>query len=235
MKKRVEYPDCHKCFWKHSSIFCDLPKDDTELLNTSKGFSVYKKGQVIFNEGSYPHGVYCIYEGKVKLSKLGDYGKEQIIQLSKSGELIGYRALLSGDKYFLSATTMEDSTVCLISREIFFQLIEKNPKLAINVIKVLAKELKELKNNLTYLAQKPVRERVAEALLHIKEIYGFEKDNATVNLRLTREDLANFVGTATETTIRVLSEFKGEKLIAGGWKRIKILNVPGLKKIANVA
>jgi CRP/FNR family transcriptional regulator len=101
-------------------------------------------------------------------------------------------------------------------------------------MKLLSDDLRKAEMSITHLAQKPVRERLAEALLFIKETYGFEDDNATINLKLSREELANLVGTATETVIRLLSEFKSDRIISLEGKKIKILNLQELVHTANL-
>ena len=99
MARRNEQPTCENCSNRMRSVFCDLHGNELESLNESKGCGDYKKGQIIFNAGAYPHGLYCVNEGKIKIYRVGDEGKEQIIRLAKGGDILGYRALLSGDKY----------------------------------------------------------------------------------------------------------------------------------------
>jgi len=234
MRKKAEHPDCQYCEVRYKSVFTELGEVDMQRLNVNKGCNFYKKDQVLFAEGGFPHGLFCMNDGKIKVAKIGEGGREQIVRLAKAGDILGYRALLSGDQYTCSATVIEDSTVCFIPKEFFFSLIEKNAPLSLQVLKMLSYDLKKAENKITDLAQKPVRERLAEALLFLKETYGFEKDMATINVSFTREEIANIVGTATETAIRLLSEFKHDHIIELKGKRIKILDHQKLLKTANV-
>lgn len=208
--------------------------DELITIDEHKSCIPYKKGQIIFNEGNYPLGVYCINKGKVKLAHAGQDGKEQIVKLAKEGDVLGYRSMLSSERYNASAIALEDTHICFISKEVFFSLLRKNPTLSLEIIRMLALELRLTENRLTDIAQKPVRERMAEALLFLKETYGFEKDNATISVVLSREDIANLVGTATETAIRLLSEFKHDKIVVFVGKKIKILDMDKLVKTANI-
>lgn len=96
---KFNYPSCQFCSSREATVFCDLHQDDLEQINLNKGANLYKKGQIIFEEGFRPQGIYCVSQGKIKISKRGDRGKEQIIRLAKDGDIIGYRALISGENY----------------------------------------------------------------------------------------------------------------------------------------
>ncbi len=226
--------DCQNCKKRFTSVFCRVENDTVDTINDEKVCTPYKKGQVIFHEGARPLGIYCVNRGKIKLVKMGEDGKEQILRLIKPGDLMGYRALLSGDKYSASAVVMEDSGICFIPKDLFMGVLQKDGVLSLEIMKLLSDDLRKAETSITHLAQKPVRERLAEALLFIKETYGFEPDGKTIDLKITREELANIVGTATETTIRLLSDFKSEGVLLLEGKKIAILNLPKLVKIANI-
>ncbi len=234
MNPRVNRTDCADCESRGKSVFCDLHKEELDYLNEEKGCAVYKKGQIVFNAGAYPHGLFCVKEGKIKIFRIGDEGKEQIVRLAKGGDILGYRALLSGDKYASGAEALEDSKICFIPQKAFLTLVDGNGILSMQLMKLLSKDLKNAEHRMIDLAQKPVRERVAEALLYLKNTYGFEDDGITISVSMSREDIANIVGTATETAIRLLSEFKHDNVIALNGKRISILNTQELLKVANV-
>ncbi len=234
LTKNTEQPHCQSCHARFRSVFCDLNGQELDELDEHKGCIHVKKGQVIFQEGSRAQGLYCINDGKIKLSKTGDEGKDHIVQLVKEGDIIGYNAVLSGEPYSLTATAIEDSKICFVPKSFFFQVVESNGNLSLQIMKLLSSSLKSTQKNLTDIAQKPVRERLAEALLFLKETYGYESDEETLNVILTREEIANIVGTATETVIRLLSEFNHDQMIALNGKRIKILNHKALLKTANI-
>jgi len=234
LRKISEQPNCSHCESRGKSVFCDLHGTELEQLNNEKGCTYYKKGQIIFNIGAYPHGLYCVKEGKIKVFQIGDEGKEQIVRLVKEGDIMGYRSLLGGDKYSASAEVIEDARVCHIPKQTFFSLLKNNGNLSMEIMKLLSSDLGNAEHRMTKLAQKPVRERVAEALLYLKETYGYENDGTTIGVVLSREDIANIVGTATETVIRLLSEFKAEGMIGLNGKKIAILDQRQLVRMANV-
>src|SRR5690554_2712838 len=193
--------DCRECSKRHNSVFCSAKHIDD--LSGSKITSVYKKGQTIFNEGTYPFGLYCINTGKIKISRNGDDGREIIIRLAKAGDLIGYKALLSGQKYTASAVALDDCTVCFIPKDSFINLLKSDADLSLGIMNLISTELRKAETKVAHLAQKPVRERLAETLLFLKETYGVESDDKTLSVQLSREEIANIVGTATESIIRL--------------------------------
>lgn len=232
--KKTNHPECQYCQSRFQSVFCDLKGEELDALNLQKGCSTLKKGQVIFSEGAFPKGLFCVNSGKIKVSQLGHEGREQIMRLAKEGDVVGYRALLSGEKYSSSAKALVESSICFIPRDTFFHLIEKNTNLSMGMLKMISHDLKEAEHKITNLAQKPNRERLAEALLFLKETYGFESDGATINVTLSREEISNLVGTATETTIRMLSEFKKDKMIDFIGKKIRLLNTKEIIRTADI-
>ncbi len=221
-----KFVSCESCGARKSSLFVDCSTDQTIELNNNKSCSHYKKNQGLFLEGSIPRGVYCINKGKVKVFTLGDEGKEQIIQIAGEGEVLGFRSIFSGEPYKVSATTLEDSNICFIHRENFLNMIDTNAALRNELLKEFSKELGERAEFITNMAQKSVRERLAFVLLILKDVYCEEPIN------LSREDLANFVGTATETLIRLLKEFKEDGYIDIATRKLTILNQTGLFKLA---
>jgi CRP/FNR family transcriptional regulator len=209
-----------------------LQNQDGILANPS--VSNFRKGEIIFKEGTAPMGLYWINKGKVKLSITGEDGKEQIIRLANEGDLMGYRALLSGGLYHATAVPLEGCELSFITKETFLEVLKKDSALSFEMMKLLSDDLKNAETQITHLAQKPVRERLAEAVLFLKQTYNFEEDLQTINVMLTREELANIVGTATETAIRLLSEFKQDGIIDLIGKKIKILDLARLVKTANI-
>lgn len=226
MNTNHKHITCENCFSRKNSILNCVTPDKLDDLNNHKSCSFYKKNQALFLEGSIPRGVFCLNEGKVKIFTRGDEGKEQIIHIAASGEILGYRAMFSGDPYKVSASTLEDSNICFIAKEDFLDLMDANATLRNNIMKELSKELGERAVFITNMAQKSVRERLAFALLILNNIYKDEMIN------LSREDLANFVGTATETLIRLLKEFKEDHLIEIYTRKIKIKDLDKLIKLA---
>ena len=213
----------------------DVDDAALEHLDSTKACYVYKKGQVIFSEGIPPTGLYCLHTGKVKIYKTGDEGREKIVRLARNGDVIGYRALLMGGPSSVSAAALEESLVCCIPQDTFFKLLRANGNLTMRIIETLSAELGSAEEQILHIAQRPVRERLAEALLLLKETYGTEDgDSSALSVRLSREELAGIVGTAIETLVRTLAEFKKDELISTEKKKIRILDPVRLAKVGNV-
>lgn len=229
-----EHIECKHCSNRFKSVICQPQSDYSEELEIEKVCSTFKKGEAIFKEGQHAYGLYCINEGKIKLSKSGDMGKEQIVRMGAPGDVMGYRAVLSGEKYSATATALEDSNVCFVPKKLFLNIIRKDGELSMDMMKLLSEDLRRAESTITHLAQKSVRERTAEALLFLKETYGLEPDNETLSVALSREELSNIVGTATETLVRFLKEFKDGKLIKLDGKKILLVDIPALTKLANM-
>jgi CRP/FNR family transcriptional regulator len=189
----------------------------------------------LFYEGTRPMGLFCINSGKVKVFKMSSEGKEQILNLAKPGDFLGYRALISEEFYNASATVIEEAAICYIPKANFLEILNTNPKFFKKMMKAVCHELGVMEDKLVTIAQKSVRERLATTLLMLKETYGMEGDESVlIDIALSREDLANIIGTATETVIRLLSEFKNDRLISLEGKKIKVVNTSGLMKEADL-
>lgn len=226
MEKNHKHVTCQSCQSRKESMFNCFESQSVEDLNSFKSCSLYKKNQGLFLDGSFPRGVYCLNEGKVKIFARGNEGKEQIIRIATSGEVIGFRAMFSGEPYNVSASTLEDSNICFIAKDEFLNMLDVNATLRNNVMRDLSKELGDRTVLITNMSQKPVRDRLAFSLVLLNNIYKKEMIN------LSREDLANFVGTATETLIRLLKDFKEEGLIETHVRKIEIKELDKLIQIS---
>lgn len=226
-------PKCSDCEQSINNIFCKIKGSKLDELMREKTFTKYSKGEYIFKEGTRSFGIYCMNSGKVKLVKAGEDGRNHILRLHRPGDLLGYRSLFSETGYNASAVALEECQICFIPRDLFLKFIKEDGDLAFDLLKMLSEDLKRADTHLTNLAQKPVRERAAEALIFIYETYGFDEDGKTIDAIFTREDIANIVGTATETIIRILSDFNKEGVLVLNGKKIIVPNINELKKIAN--
>ncbi|MCB0429099.1 MAG: Crp/Fnr family transcriptional regulator [Flavobacteriales bacterium] len=215
-------------------LFCDLSDKELDKLSEERGDNFYKKGQVIFYEGNRGHGLYCIYQGKVKVHKLGEEAREQIVRFAKEGDVLGYRSLLGGEPFNATATAMEDSIICYIPRSKFLEVLENNTEFSLKVIRMLAKDLRESEKKLIHITQKPVVERIAEALLILKEKFGLKEDGKTLDVILTRREIGDLAGVTTETTIRTLSELNKKHVLLLNGKRIELVDIPNLLRLANL-
>ena len=224
--KSHKHVTCENCLSRQDSMFKSFCDGQVEGLNSVKSCSHFKKNQPLFIEGSIPRGVFCLNSGKVKVFARGEEGKEQIIHVASDGDVVGFRAMFSGEPYKVSATTLEECNICFIGKEDFLNLVDTNVTLRNGIMRELSSELAERATFITNMAQKSVRERLAAALILLQDIYKKEMIN------LTREDLANFVGTATETLIRLLKDFKEENIIRTYARKIEIIDSEKLHKIA---
>ena len=232
-QQEIQIPLCDSCSLETGSIFKYLTPDEVEALNYAKDFRQYKRGDILYQEGNRISGFFCIHKGIIKVFKTGFDGKEQIIRFAKDGDIIAYRSVLSNELACTSAKVIEDCQVCFIPSEILISFIKTNPAYALELLKLACHELGEANSFITDIAQKTVRERLAEILLFLVNDFGLDNDQF-LNISLTREELANIVGTATESVIRLLSEFKSDKLVELNGRKIRILNKKGLEKISNV-
>lgn len=200
-------------------------------LSEEREIRTYKKHDDIYREGNYPKGIYFINKGKVKIYLTNESGKELITELHKEGDFFGYTALLQDEKYSTTATAFDDSEVYMISKDNFFSLLYKNAHVSKKFIEMLSNNLSENEKQLVRLAYNSVRKRVAEALVKLSDKYKKEEDK--FSMKISREDLANMVGTATETLIRTLADFKAEKSIDISGGTITILDYHKLVNLKN--
>jgi len=194
---------------------------------------MFKKGQVLLHETARANGVYCLHTGKVKLYRTGSEGREQIIRFGKEGDLIGYRSVLSGEPISASVQALSDVHACFIPKETFFDFVKSNPKFSLEMMRQACHELGEAGRVITNLAQKSVRERLAEVLMILRDTFG-ENEEGEIDVALTREEIASMVGTVTETAIRLLSEFKESHLVELKGRKIKIIQPKELLRIGQV-
>lgn len=233
MSQKLNTPSCLTCGARHKSVFCSLNKNQLLDLDEHRGCEFYKKGEVIFKEGAYSKGLFCINKGKVKLSKLGNAGKEQIIRFSSEGDVMGYNAMLSQYPLSATATVIEDAAVCFIPANQFFDLIKSEPKFSMKVLETSAINWNQATKLITILAQKTAKQRLSEMLLWLKEMFGLD-ENDCIDVKLSREELANMIGTSTEASTRLLSDLRKEKLIASEGKKIKLIDIHGLIVLADL-
>jgi len=206
--------------------------EDLKKLSEERDVRTFKKKDNIYTEGNYPRGVYFVSKGKVKTYKTHEQGKEFITGLFKEGDFFGYLALLEEGKYTDSAMALEDSEVCLVPKEDFSSLVYKNSEVSRKFIRMLSDNLQEKEEQLIKLAYNSVRKRVAEALVTLANRYK-KNGEQTFSMNISREDLANLAGTATETTIRTLSDFKEEGLVEVKGGTIAVVHYDKLAKMRN--
>lgn len=223
---------CKDCICTENSIFKSLSKEDLNIIDHSKIFNSYKKGDVLYREGNRILGCYCVRSGILKIYKTGIDEKEQIIAFARKGDITGYRSVLSNEPACTTAEVIDDATICFIPSDIIFSLVKRNSDFALSLMQISCKELNQANSYIKDIAQKTVRERLAEILIMLDTTFGTDNEGY-LQITLTREELANIVGTATESVIRLLSDLKAEKVISILGKRIKINDKKLLNKISN--
>jgi CRP-like cAMP-binding protein len=232
--KNLQTLSCNDgCLVRSNTIFKHLTPEELEKVNFEKATEHYKRGSIIYREGSRINGCYCLQNGIIKVFKTGIDGKEQIIRFARTGDIIGFRSVLSNELACTTAEVLEDASLCYIPSDTLVYLVKNNGNFSMELMKLTCKELGDANTYITDIAQKTVRERLAEILIHLKNDFGLD-DNNILQISLTREELANIVGTATESVIRLLSEFKQDQLIELNGRKIKILDEPGLIRIGNL-
>lgn len=219
---------------KTSQLFEGLTNDELDQLMGSGVTHIYKKGEIIFRDGGIPTGIFYVNTGMVKKYKETAKGGEQIFYLCSDDELLGYHALLGEEHYPDSAATIEDSKITFIPKENFLQVLRNSTTLSNRLLKALGHEFSLFINNITNLATKTVRERLAFNLLILEEKFHKSARNGTREIIMSRTDLANMVGTAKETLVRLLQEFKRNDLIEIIGKSIRIVDRQGIIKEANL-
>jgi CRP-like cAMP-binding protein len=228
-------PSCLHCPSRPHNLLSCCSALDAEVISQEKITQHYSAGQTIFGEGSRPAGLYCVHGGRVKITKSGGDGKEQIIRLVRPGDVLGYRALVAGSAHGASAVALSDCTVCLIPKALVRQQLAGNALFSSALLQLMAASLGATADRMLHLAYKPVRERLAEALLLLLRTYQpAEGAGQSFTIAISREDLGALMGTTKETTTRMLSEFKQEGLVTTQGSAITILAPRRLGELATL-
>ncbi len=204
--------------------------EELKKLFNERKIKKFKKKDIIFSEGNTPNYLYFLNKGKAKSVKLHEYGKELIINLIAEGDFFGYVPLLENGEYAETVECLEDSEVILIPKEDFYNLIYNNASVMKKFIKMLSNDVVDKEEQLIKLAYSSVRKRTAEALIMLEDRYK-KNNEKNFSISIAREDLANIVGTATESLIRTLGEFKEDKLLEIKGSNITLLDSEKLKKL----
>lgn len=216
-------------------VFYDLlNQDQRELVFKTSRTIHFKKNQIIYKEGETSTGLYFITSGKVKIYKEGVGGRNQIVRLIRTNYFFGYRALFAKEPFITSSLAIENCTLIFVPKETLFECLKTNNNVALYFIKTLAIDLGQSNQQTVSLTQKHIRGRLAEALIFLKNTYGIEEDGATLNIYMSREDLANLSNMTTSNAIRTLSNFSQEKIIAVDGRKVKIIDEDQLIRISKL-
>ncbi|WP_066225574.1 Crp/Fnr family transcriptional regulator [Formosa haliotis] len=222
--------DCEQCMVRKLSALQMLKGEEIKAISGCKITKQVKRGEVIFKEGEMLNGVYCISSGVCKLTKLTEKGKEQVVKLVIKGELLGQRSVIINQVANLTATALNDMEVCFIPKQEILEDLLQNSEFSFNVLKRMATDLKEAETAIINMAQNSVRRRLADIILYLQDNFGKDEEGY-LSVTLSRDDFASIVGTATESVIRTLSQFKKEGLIKTSGKRIKISDYQGFEAL----
>jgi CRP-like cAMP-binding protein len=226
--KSIGMSKCESCIVREFNALKSLTREEIMRVSACKTAKIFRKGHVIFEEGETLNGVYCVKSGVCKLTKMSENGKDQVVKLVVKGGLLGKRSLVTEQKTNLSAVALNDMEMCFVPKSEIMDDLNKNPKFTMDVLKTMAEDLKDSDESLVNMAQKSVKRRMAEILMYIHDNFGTD-DDGYLSIVLSREDYASIVGTATESAIRILSQFKKEDIISTSGKRIKIEDYHALK------
>jgi CRP-like cAMP-binding protein len=213
------------------SQFIKDVKDSGLMKHLADQYDVesYNKKQTLYQEGKRPKFLFYLVKGKVKGFKTHEDGKEYITDLFSEGDFIGYSALIADHNYDDSAVILEESEIMQIPRDDFHQMVFGDLNIAAKFIRIITKNVKDKEERLLNLAYSSLRKRVAKALVDIQDKFNADGQNRPIEI--SREDIAHYVGTATESLIRTLSDFKAEKLIEIKEGKISIANFEKLKHL----
>lgn len=227
------FSSCLDCAVRHQTPLKDLPEDILKDFSACKTANLYKRGQIIFYEGNRPFGIYCVTQGKIKLSKTTPDGKSYIVKIAKDGDLLGYRSFFTHEKYTATAEALEDATICFLDRSLFMDALRRYPQFALDILERMGQELKCAEEKARDLAYKSAQERMVEMLLTLKETYGEAQGDGSYRLQitLTREELANMLGITTETAVRNLTWLKEKGLISFDRKVMQLLDPERMQRL----
>jgi CRP/FNR family transcriptional regulator, polysaccharide utilization system transcription regulator len=225
-------PYIELCLEGSASIFKGLNQKDKEVIAERHTLVNIKKGGFIFKEGEKSRGLVNLVSGKVKVFKVGVGGREQIIRMVAQQEYVGYGSLFSENIWSFSTSAIEDSVVCILEKHSLSRILKKNPDLAFKLTRILTEEVNSMNNRIISLTQKHVRGRLVESLLMLRDTYGYESDGKTLQVSISRDDIAHFSNMTTSNAIRTLSNLASEGIIKIKGRKITILNYNVLKSIS---
>lgn len=211
-----------------------LSPDERRFVKSNSTLQYYKKNEIIHYEGDTPSHMMVLAYGKAKVFKEGVGSRTQIIRMLKIGEPFGYRAMIANETYNTNVAAFELSAVYLIKGDVFISVLRHNNAFCFRFLEEMAIDLANSDSRTINLTQKHIRGRLAEALLFLKKNYGTEEDESTINIYLSREDLANLSNMTTSNAIRTLSNFSSEHVIAMDGRKLKIIDEEKLRKISKM-
>ena len=230
----VEFPSLQEVTDLISDMWGLLDEEEKEMFYGSLTLHRYRKNEMIYSEGESPNHLLCLLSGKVKIYRDGVGGRSQIVRLIRPVQYFGYRASLAGEPFVTAAAAFEPSVICAIPMMLVKRAMERNNALSMFFIKELAVDLGISDRRTVGLTQKHIRGRLAEAILFLQETYGTNEEDNSMNIKLSREDVANLSNMTTSNAIRTLSAFSSEGLLEINGRKIRILDEERLRRISNI-
>ncbi len=231
---KIEKKQCSECPSRDQGIFCKLSLVETLEVSATTNTLSFKRGDNLFSQGNQSAGIYCIQSGNIKLTKTGTDGKETIVRIVKKGDVIGHRSLFTSQDFNGTATALDNVVACFIDKSNFLKMIQEKPKISLELINRLSRDMGIAEERSSAFHQKNVRERIAQLILDLGQSHGrtLEDGSTQIELKLTREEMATMIGTANETLIRTISEYRKDGLIDQNGKLIIIKDIKELEKRA---
>lgn len=231
-KSQLECPDCNA---RETNVFCRLGANHLGRLSNAKTNRVYQKKQSLYYEGAPAQGIYCLHSGEAKVFKTSSQGKQHILRIAHAGQILGLEDVFCRQDYSTSAEMIGEGAVCFIDRSAVMEIIRINPETAAAVIRELSEEVVASEEERVELAQSTVRERMARLLAVLAESHGApSRGGVQIQLPLSREEMAEMIGTASETAMRLLKEFRDDHLVQVRGREITILNRARLMQVAHI-
>ncbi len=230
----LKVPKEEEKLWELSAIWNVLTEEEKDYILENSYVQRFRKNEIIKCEGEKPTHMMALLRGKVKVYKDGVGTRSQIIRMLKPFEHFGYRAIITDETYNTSVCAFEASEVFMVKRDAFLTLLRSNSEFCYRFLVDLATDLGVSDTRSVNLTQKHIRGRLAEALLSLRKSYGYEEDESTINMYMSREDLANLSNMTTSNAIRTLSNFSTESIISIDGRKIKILDEERLIKISRI-
>lgn len=233
---RTPVPSCQDCHLRTASDLCDLGGADTAAFERMRRTVLYGPGQYVFYEGHATLGLYVLCAGRVKLTRSTARGHQRLVAIVDPGMMIERHAFQDGAVHEVTCQALEPSQVCVIDRDQYLGLLARQGALAVNVIKLLSRQMRVTLEEVDQFAFLSSRERLARLLLELARRYGEERPNGcTIMLSLKREELAQMAAMTSETTVRLLKAFQGSQIVRLTGREITILRPEHLRRIAGSA
>ena len=207
-------PNCFACQWRARSEWCVLDDEDMSSLNDSKSNSTYRTGQLVYNQGDTCSGIFCISSGLVAIRKADEHGNTVLVRLCYPGETIGYRDFFADEDYTTSAEILEPAQLCFVDRKSVRKLLDRNPGLGLSFLRKVSSDLDAAEETILQSASHSVRVRFAHLLLALKDRYATVRDDGALQMRLplSRQDIADMLGSRPETIARVINMLEKEEV-----------------------